>query len=120
MTRSIIDRVGQARLNSGGAGPGAGGAQQALLRVDGHRPAASGCGAPRPQRAARAGSAEGHRPVLAHLPGDPGGAGDRALVLADGEVIQSEPAGHGRAQRTGLDHGVVVGVMAGGAGLPAA
>src|SRR5208283_5508711 len=45
---------------------------------------------------------------------------DRARVLIDGEVVQGEPAGHGRAQRPGLDDGVVRGRPVGGVALPAA
>src|ERR1700722_2511126 len=99
-----------------GAGLGAGGAQQVLMRVDGHRPAIGGGGAAGPQRAAGADLAEGHRPGGAHLPGVPGGAGDGADVLIDVEVVEGEPTLDGRSQRLGLDHGVVSTGTVGGAG----
>src|SRR5207342_1118237 len=79
-----------------------------------------GGGAPLAQRAAGARGAEGDGPALAHRADLPGGAGDGALLLVDGEVIEGEPAVHGRAQRLRLDDGGVPGVAVGGAGLPAA
>ena len=88
----------------------AGGAQQLLVRVDAHRPAVRGAGATPPQRAVRAQRAEGHRPFRAHRPGVPGRAGDRAGRLIDGEIVEGEPAGHGRTQRLGLDRRLVTGV----------
>src|SRR5690348_16433978 len=50
----------------------------------------------------------------------PGRAGHGTGLLVDGEVTDGETAGHGRAQRPGLDHRVMAGVAVGGAGLPAA
>ena len=90
------------------------------MRVDGHRPAVPGGGAPRPQRAAGACGAESHRPGRAHRPGDAVRAGDGALLLVHDEVIDRETAGHRRAQRPGLDDGVVPAVTVVSAGLAAA
>src|SRR5256885_683262 len=42
--------------------------------------------------------------------GGPGRAGDRALLLAHGEVIDGEPALHRGLQRPGLDHRLMAGV----------
>src|SRR6266702_1063908 len=102
------------------SGLGAGFAEQALMRVDGHRPAIFGGGAPLAQGASGAGGAEGHGPVLAHLAGDAVRAGDGAAVLVHDEVIDGEAAGHRRAQRPGLDDGVVPAVTVVSAGLAAA
>lgn len=60
------------------AGLGAGGAQQVLVGVDGHRPAVFGGGAPLAQRAAGAGRTEGHRSGPGHWPDEAGRAGDCA------------------------------------------
>jgi len=101
-----------------GAGPGAGGPQQLLVRVDGHRTAVLRCGAPGSERATGAYPAEGHRPLWAHRPAVPGGAGDGATGLVDREVVEGESAVHGRAQRFGLDHRVVPGGPVDGTGSP--
>src|SRR5260221_276269 len=103
-----------------GAGLRAGGAQQPLVRVDGHRPAVFGGGAARPERAPGTQLPEGDGPLAAHQPGMPGRAGHRALLLVDDEVVQGEPAGHRRAQRPGLDHRVVPGLAVVSAGLAGA
>ena len=67
-------------------GLGAGGAHQVLVRVDGHGPAIFGGGALLAQRAAGAGRAEGHRPSLAHPPGDGG-----KPLRCDMSTIRGEP-----------------------------
>src|SRR5271166_2502929 len=102
------------------AGLGTGFAEQLLVRVDRHRAAVFSGGALLPQRAAGAGGAEGDDPVLAHLADLPGRAGDGAGLLVDGEVIEGEPAGHGRLQRFRLDDSVVPVLAVGGPGLTAA
>ena len=40
---------------------------------------------------------------MAHRPGVSGRAGDRACQLVDGEIVEGEPAGHGRVQWLRLD-----------------
>jgi hypothetical protein len=57
------------------------------MRVDRHRAASRGGGAPLAQRAVRAYRAEGDGPGGAHGPSVPSRAGDRALLFIDGEVI---------------------------------
>lgn len=47
-------------------------------------------------------------------------SGSTAGRLVDGEIVEGEPAGHGRAQRLGFDHGFVTGVSIGGGGSPGA
>ena len=69
------------------AGLRAGGAQQPLVRVNGHRPAVFGGSAARPQRAGQARGAEGDRPLAAHRPADAVRAGDGALLLVHDEVV---------------------------------
>ena len=49
----------------------------------------------------------------------PGQTGHRALLFVDREVVEGEPAGRGRAQRDGLDDGVVPGGGVVRAGLAA-
>jgi hypothetical protein len=49
-------------------------------------------------------------PFRAHRPRMPGRAGDCAGRLVDGEIVEGEPAGPGRAQRLGFDHRLVTGV----------
>src|SRR6266849_2720924 len=56
-------------------------------------------------------SPPGGHPGPAERDGVPGRAGHRALLLADGEVINGEPALHRGLQRLGLDHRPVAGVV---------
>src|SRR5438105_6802968 len=99
---------------------GWGGKNQALVGADGHRRAVLGRAAALPQWPAGARLDEAHRPFGAHRPGMPAGAGDGAGVLIDAEIVTGEPALDGRAQRLGLDHGVVPTGTVGGAGLSGA
>ena len=107
MIRSTRRPGGIVAFELRGAGLGAGGAQQVLVFVDAHRPAVAGGGATVPQWALGAQRTEGDRAFRGHRPGVPARAGDGAGRFVDAEVVEGEPAGHGRAQRLGFDHRVV-------------
>src|SRR5713226_7514911 len=94
-----------------GCPAGARGAQQVVAGVQDELAASLTGGAFCPQRAAAAQGAEGSDPGAAERHGAASGAGDRALVLADGEVIDGEPALDRRTQRLGLDHRLVPGLL---------
>src|SRR5215467_7666316 len=79
-----------------------------------------GVGASGAQRAAAAGGAEDSVVGAGQCAGDPGGAGDGSGLFVEGEVVNGEPAGHGRAQRGGFDDGGVPGGGQGGAGIATA
>ncbi len=99
-------------LELGVLGAGSVRALQRVVRMQGQLAAAGGAGAAGPQRAVAAARAEGR---LAGA-GDPGGqpvrAGHRGGGLVDGEVVEGEPAVHGRAQRPRLDDRGVPGLRA--------
>ena len=122
MIRSIARPGGVGAFELGGAGLGAGGAQQVLVRVDA---SSTGrlwrwCSGARSGQPAHS-RAEGDRPVRAHRPGVPGRAGDGA-GRSSSMVKSSRVNPPGTAGRSGL--GLITvscpAVPVGGAGLPAA
>jgi hypothetical protein len=56
------------------------------------------------QRAGAAQRTEGGNPGSTDRPGDGVGAGHRASLVVNGEVIHGEPARNRRLQRLGLEH----------------
>src|SRR5258708_12399881 len=83
-------------------------------------PAVLGGRAPVAKWAGGARGAEGDRPLGAHRPDMPRRAGHWAVVLAEDEVVEGEPARHRRAQRHRLDDRVVPGRLVVRAGLAGA
>src|SRR5205814_7912388 len=101
-------------------GLGSGGAEQILMRVDGHRPAGFGGGTPLAQRAVGAQSAEGDGAGRAHRPGVAVRASDGTVVLVEGEVVEGEPVGDRAGQRLWFDDNVMAGVAGGVPGFAGA
>jgi hypothetical protein len=79
----------------------AGGAQQVIVFVHDEVAADLAGGAAGAQRAAAACGSEGDVAAGGDAPGYPAGAGDGAVFLADGEVVQGEPALDRGSQRPG-------------------
>src|SRR6266568_5723757 len=89
----------------------AGGAQQVVAVVQDELAAGLASGAALTQRAVPAQGAEGGDPGPAERHGAASGAGHRALLLADGEIIDGEPALDRGTQRPGLDHRLMAGLV---------
>src|SRR6266487_410397 len=107
-----VGPVGHVVLAQPGGGPvTAGSAQQVITLVQDELAAGLAGRAPLAQRAVRAQRAEGGDAGPAQRHGVSGGAGDRAPLFADGEVIDGEPALHWGPQGLGLDRRLVPGLI---------
>src|SRR6266516_2967100 len=107
-----VGPVGHVVLAQPGDGPvTAGGAQQVITLVQDELAAGLAGRALLAQRAVPAQRPEGGDAGAAQDGGVPGRAGDRALLFADGEVVDGEPALDGGAQRLRLDHRLVPGLL---------
>src|SRR5258706_10922260 len=92
----------------GPVGPGL--PEQVIARVQDDLAAGLAGGALLAQRAVPAQRPEGGDAGAGQGDGVPGWAGDRAVLRADGEVIDGEPARYRGANRLGLDHRLVSGL----------
>src|SRR6266851_5651133 len=102
------DPKGSAVRKTRGTPPGL--PEQVIARVQDELAAGLAGGALLAQRAVPAQRPEGGDTGAAQGDGLPGWAGDRAVFLADGEVIDREPALYRGAKRLRLDHRLVSGL----------